>query len=839
MGEREESEDTRESAGEVVDYSPQGAASHDNESSENGSSNMRVSLTYAIGPQCGFLQWAEPQVLIYPIGRRLAIHNVDKPADGSMYFSQENPNVKGISCLDVHYEKGLLAMGESRQTEPQSCQITIVDVKSQCKPIMTFEHIRAETLVSVSFERKTGSQIVCITKSGRDYSACVIDWQTKKIMATFPFRTVVTRASYNPEDSQQIVVAGLGCGGLRMYKLKDASGGAFALKEFPKISAFEGEHVMKFEWIDATRIIALTECVAMVANMETQMMTQKMIMDFYPRCAKVLPNGIFFAGTAGYISFWEKVDTLSSKAKKSADGPIEFTEGKTKQIGETDFIAMDVLEDQAALGMKNADISLMALSSFFEPAEEGPTVPKLLEILNNGAHCDKIVGLDVAIQRQVCITCSLDKTIRVWNLLTKQCETVRRFPDAPLSIALHPFGFLAAAVFMDKIRFLTLLKGELRTSKEVGLKNGTTLRFSQGGHYLAVAHQKGQIMLIATRNFTKSNTLKGHQNDVTAMAFSSCDKFLATGGKDGAFYVWSLTNMQRVFEHCSKKFEYTSITCNIKEPGRWFASALTPTGGSLRVWENNEITGELELPQNVVFESLCMMKDNNERPALLAATNQGTLHVYPFPVTQSVYEEYGLHTEASDGDATIANISYTDNILITVGHDGSMYFATIGQQKHEFEQSDVVMINKSDVMQLEDEVRTDLVSSFVIHNVPCTLTPRTLMEFLDDIGLTVGEHIDFFHVSTRKILRKRKFCFVHCTNLDASVKLCALNGKILFPDEPHPRACRIEINRRLSTFRALWESYRLHGKRPSAVFWPSENSFADFEDGMESNQEQC
>jgi len=666
---------------------------------------IKLTLSYAIGPQVNLLRWVEPQVLIYPVGRLLALHNIEKSVDTAIFFTKENPKAKFVQAYDVYHDKSLklLAVAEALQGDVPTSQLSILDLRARGKLMMSIEAFtQTEKIVSVHFEQKKGQMILCTLRSQSEYSAVMIEWSKGKLIASINFTGRVSDAQFNPEDSRVVAFCGVGANGLRMYKIKEDKG-KLIFKAFPVIPQFDGEALEVFKWVNAIHVVTIAGNAAFVINMDLQVVLQTLhIYDFTPICLKILSHGFLLGGSDGYVGFWEKTEGTQ---KDGSDG-IKYQESKIKQLcPETECMSIDVLEDQMVVGFENRQVTHLNLSSFFQPDDikaKGEDEIQM-EYLNGGSHSDKITGLDVAAQRQMCLTCSMDRSIRLWNLATKKCETTRVFQDTPIAVALHPFGFLCLAIFNDKIRFFNLMVGEIRTMKEIGLKNGTTAKFSHGGHLVACAHQKGQILIITTRKYQKTHCLKGHCGEVHAMAFSSDDKYLATAGKDGVLYVWNLHTMQRVYEHTSKKTEYTCITYSAKDGGRWIAGCKMPTGGALRMWENDELSVDLALPTNVSLSAVNVVPFTQDRIVLLAATDMGTLWIYPFPLTQSVYEEYGLHMQAPDGDATLSNIGFLDNTLITTGHDASMYFSTIGLPRSEFDQTDIVMINKNDVMQLEDE----------------------------------------------------------------------------------------------------------------------------------------
>jgi len=55
-------------------------------------------------------------------------------------------------------------------------------------------------------------------------------------------------------------------------------------------------------------------------------------------------------------------------------------------------------------------------------------------------HSAKITGLDVCMRKSLLATCSLDKSVRVWNYLEHTLECEKVFDEEALSLAFHPSG---------------------------------------------------------------------------------------------------------------------------------------------------------------------------------------------------------------------------------------------------------------------------------------------------------------------------------------------------------------------------------------------------------------
>lgn len=63
-------------------------------------------------------------------------------------------------------------------------------------------------------------------------------------------------------------------------------------------------------------------------------------------------------------------------------------------------------------------------------------------------HSEKITGMDACLRKPLAVTCSIDKSVRLWNYVEKRCELCKYFPEEAYSISMHPSG---TAVFIVHI----------------------------------------------------------------------------------------------------------------------------------------------------------------------------------------------------------------------------------------------------------------------------------------------------------------------------------------------------------------------------------------------------
>lgn len=102
-------------------------------------------------------------------------------------------------------------------------------------------------------------------------------------------------------------------------------------------------------------------------------------------------------------------------------------------------------------------------------------------------HSKQITGLDVCVRKSLFVTCSIDKSVRIWNYERRTLEICENFSEEAHSCAFHPSGLHIVVGFADKIKLLNVFSKTLRTYKEFALKMCKEIRFAHGGHLFAAA----------------------------------------------------------------------------------------------------------------------------------------------------------------------------------------------------------------------------------------------------------------------------------------------------------------------------------------------------------------
>ena len=232
------------------------------------------------------------------------------------------------------------------------------------------------------------------------------------------------------------------------------------------------------------------------------------------------------------------------------------------------IVSMDIspTQDLLAICYRNNDIATVSLDQLapdFEDHIDPFKMKKILEkdiqlnYLYNGFHNGPINWIDVCIQRPIIATCSTyDSTIRLWNYNSFKSElviTFNKFEDARgeitsvLSLALHPSGYYMAVGFSDRLEIFHICSEELRTFRKILVKNATCMKFSRGGHMLAVAYPRPNqshyyinLYNSYTLELLTPYPLKGPVSAVTDLLWTKKDESIVSCGLDGSVFEWKI-----------------------------------------------------------------------------------------------------------------------------------------------------------------------------------------------------------------------------------------------------------------------------------------------------------
>lgn len=160
-------------------------------------------------------------------------------------------------------------------------------------------------------------------------------------------------------------------------------------------------------------------------------------------------------------------------------------------------------------------------------------------------HTDQVTGMDVCIRKPLIATCSIDKTIRIWNYNEPQLEIMKEFEDEAYAVTFHPSGLHLVVAFSEKILMLNIFENEFIPFKEIHIKGCKEIKFSNGGHLFAIANSNiVQIYQFYTGETPPNFLFRGHSGKIKTILWDPDDLGFYTGGSDGLVFYWRLEDSQ-------------------------------------------------------------------------------------------------------------------------------------------------------------------------------------------------------------------------------------------------------------------------------------------------------
>ncbi|XP_009285547.2 PREDICTED: cilia- and flagella-associated protein 57 [Aptenodytes forsteri] len=312
--------------------------------------------------------------------------------------------------------------------------------------------------------------------------------------------------------------------------------------------------------------------------------------------------------------------------------------------------------------------------------------------LNFPLHSASITGLDICIWKPILATCSLDRSVRVWNYKTNTLELCKEYREEAYTVSLHPTGLFCLVGFSDKLRFISLLYEDMHVFKEFAVRKCRECSFSNGGHLFAAVNGN-VIQIYSSTTFENINNLKGHSGKIHAVKWSADDTKFVSCDTHGAVYEWNLLTGKRESECVLKSCIYSSIALSSD------AKIIFAVGSDQTLKEISESLIQHEVPAfGVVYTAVTVSHSGH---MVFVGTSLGTIRAmkYPLPLTKD-FNEYQAHA----GAVTKMSVTNDDLFLLTASEDGSIFIWKVYDKgggilkwEKEVEYAEEVLIMRSDI----------------------------------------------------------------------------------------------------------------------------------------------
>uniref|UniRef100_A0A4W3H1C6 Cilia- and flagella-associated protein 57 n=1 Tax=Callorhinchus milii TaxID=7868 RepID=A0A4W3H1C6_CALMI len=648
--------------------------------------------------------YLDEQTIIYPAGNTCIRYNIDQKWQKFIPGKSH-----GMQALAISPNRRYLAISE----KGERATITIYDLQpdqSRKRKVLSMNELQAQEFVSLAFS--PDSKYIIAESGDPDWNLVYWMWKKQKLMCVIKTTiqsNPVYQVSFNPHDGTQICVIGDS-----IFKLFRYAEGTFKQINFQKL---EPQHYLSHVWVAEDRIIAGTDTGRVCLFESADMRWEFNIAEFqrYEYFNKALLKVDFTLNECN-----PRVTAIAaySKGFLCAAGPAtvyQFEKGdekdtykKTREIRiPQDIFSTDpTLSEQqeiVTLSISPSEETLIATTNknqlysiILSSTEMTKNEPTHFEILCQSFHSSAITGLGICIRKPIIGTCSVDRSVRIWNYETNSLDLYKEFQEEAYSIAVHPSGLYILVGFSDKLRLMNLLIDDIRSFKEFTVRSCRECSFSNGGHLFATVNGN-VIHIFATTTFENIVNLKGHNGKVRCIVWSIDDSKIISCGMDGAVYEWNTLTGKRESECVLKSCSYNGVC--VSTDGK----IIFAVGSDRTLKEISDSQILREVPSNDVVYSCVIMSRSGRM--LFTGTSGGTIRCMKIPLSiQRDWNEYQAHCSLTFNliFSLQMAITYDDQYLLTVSEDACLIIWKIVEgrglkREKEIGYAEEILITKSDL----------------------------------------------------------------------------------------------------------------------------------------------
>lgn len=482
--------------------------------------------------------------MAYACGHQVVIINTEtkeqKFIPGTNTYQHQS---KGISAILCSIGRKLIAVAE--KCEPTAIVTFYDTVHLKKKKVLTYNELGSTEIKCLAFS--DDGRFLLTQGCGPEWN--LVMWNVEKSVKVLCSTKVslsddapVHQVSFCPSDPNVVLVLGKGI--LRIFRYVEG--------QFRPITLAARNYTSNFIshcWLPEDILILGSEHgeVTLIENLEYRGVVYPSASDAVDdptpvTCITGTARG-FVVGTYGSdLKIFERNEEIKEKYQ------LEDTIRIPGQRGDISAFALGPDENLAISTDKNQLLTVPLTN--LNVKEGTPNFENILSSFHmpNSKGEAAITGMDVAVWKQMVVTCGKDRTVRVWNPTEKKAELSMQFDEDPLSISVHPSGIYIAVAFTDKIRFLSLLLDEIFLVREIVARQCSLVKFSVGGHLLAAA-LGSNLQVFNTYTGAPVATLRGHNNKIKNLIWSCYDSKMMTIGSEGVVYHWELFPVARLHEH--------------------------------------------------------------------------------------------------------------------------------------------------------------------------------------------------------------------------------------------------------------------------------------------------
>ncbi|NXK61399.1 CFA57 protein, partial [Sylvietta virens] len=623
---------------------------------------------------------------------------------------------RGVQALAVSPDRRFLAVSEAAGEQPVLAVYELTAERAGRRKVLASDELPARQTVSLAFSPDS-RLLAAATAPPEGHITCWL-WEKQQLAASVRVQAAgdgPCQVSFNPQDNTQVCITGNG-----FFKLFKYSEGY--LKQM-NLQRGEPENYLCHAWLSEEEVICGTDT-GKLSLFETGELHWETSLEYRkpPReleedtTTKEKESGLALEDTGLQQHSLPQISAVAGYSKGFACSPspgvvLLFEKTEEKEVyKESQEVWLP--QDQFSTDPKKSDRQDITCICF-SPSEEMMVVStnknqlymftmfstKLIRektsyfaYMNFPLHSNSITGLDMCIWKPILATCSLDRSVRIWNYKMNTLELCKEYLEEAYTVSLHPSGLFCLVGFADKLRFISLLYEDMHVFKEFAVKKCRECSFSNGGHLFAAVNGN-VIQIYSSITFENVTNLKGHTGKVHAIKWSADDTKLVSCDTHGAVYEWNLLTSKKESECVLKTCIYSSISLT------YDAKIIFAVGSDQTLKEISKSSIQHEVPaDDVVYTTVAVSRSGR---MIFVGTSLGTIRAMKYPLTlKKDFSEYQAHA----GAVTKMTVTSDDQFLLTASEDGCIFIWKVHdkegggvKEKQELEYAEEVLIMRSDI----------------------------------------------------------------------------------------------------------------------------------------------
>ncbi|KAM7099461.1 cilia- and flagella-associated protein 57 [Molossus nigricans] len=638
----------------------------------------------------------DEQIIIFPSGNYCVKYNMDQKWQKFIPGSDKS---QAMLALSISPNRRYLAMSEMVQEKPVITIYELSSIPCRKRKILNNFDFPVQKFTSMAFS--PDSKYLLTQTSPPESNLVYWLWEKQKVMAIIKIdsqNNTVYQVSFSPQDNTQVCVTGNG-----MFKLLRFAEGTLKQTNFQR---GEPQNYLAHTWVSDDKIVVGTDTGRLILfesgdqRWETSIMVKESSGDLknlervqesesliefptlsspVPSFEQVLANsnhsqlsmpqvfavaacskGFACSAGPGRVLLFEKMEDKDFyHESREIRVPVDPQSNDPSQSDKQDILCLCFSPSEETLIASTNRNQLYSITMSLTEISKGE--PAHFEYLMYPLHSASITGLAACIRKPLIATCSLDRSIRIWNYESNTLELYKEYQEEAYTISLHPSGHFIVVGFADKLRLMNLLIDDIRSFKEYSIRGCRECAFSNGGHLFAAVNGN-VIHIFTTTSLENISNLKGHTGKIRSVVWNADDSKLISCGTDGAVYEWNLSTGKRETECVLKSCSYNCVTIS---PDSKIIFAVG-SDHTLKEIADSSILREMSA-FDVIYTAIVISHSGR---MIFVGTSVGTIRAMKYPLTsQKEFNEYQAHA----GPVTKMLLTFDDQFLLTVSKDGCLF----------------------------------------------------------------------------------------------------------------------------------------------------------------------